>query len=86
MAGLSMQNQMLNDMIARAERRAERQCPEGDPEHPAWVAVDELMTQQKGIMESMGKFTTKLVIEQEEPKKNNNESDLVDLVEAQPDG
>ena len=69
MAGLSMQNQIINDMIARAERRAERQCPEGDPEHPAWVAVDELMLQQKSLMESMGKFTTKLVIEQEIPKK-----------------
>lgn len=38
MAGMSMQNQMLNDMIARAERRAERLCPERDPEqqHHIW--------------------------------------------------
>ena len=52
-------------MIARAER----QCPEGDPEHPAWVAVDELMSQQNNLMQSMGKFTTRLVNEQEKEKK-----------------
>ena len=69
MAGMSMQNQMLNDMIARAERRAERVCPEGDPEHAAWIAVDELMSQQNNLMQSMGKFTSRLVNEQEKEKK-----------------
>ena len=48
MARLSMQNQILNDMIVRAKRRAKRLCPTGYPTHDTWVRVDTLVSDQKG--------------------------------------
>ena len=81
MAGLSMQNEILNTMIVRAERRAEMLCPSGDSEHPAWKVVDDLVAQQSDLMSSMNNFTTTLVKEHHNADNSDKDSNLVDLVD-----
>ena len=59
-ASLSMHNTMLDKMLERYERRAERVCPVYDEKHPAWIKVDALLTQQEELMDSMQNVTSKL--------------------------
>ena len=47
LASISMQSTILESQLAAAERRAERRCPEYDPEHILWKKVDELIEEQQ---------------------------------------
>ena len=58
LASISMQSTILESQLAAAERRAERRCPEYDPEHILWKKVDELIEEQQLLKKSVEQEST----------------------------
>lgn len=59
-ASMSMQNNMLDRMIERYEKRSEQLCLIYNEQHSAWMKVDALLSQKEDLMTSMQNITSQL--------------------------
>ena len=53
-ASLMMQNTIIKDQITPYERRAERMCPKYNEANVHWKRVEDLYSQQQGLLSALG--------------------------------